>query len=237
MADEHRDVQRVADAIQMTLGDDPFDRIIFTESHDEDANGNARVPEEISPGDATSWYPKKRSTLGGALVMTAPGVPMIFQGQEMLEDQWFQEQDPLDWSRFDERRDILQMYTDLFKLRRNWHNNTAGLTGKNTRVHHVNNAENVIAFHRWKEGGPCDSVIVVANFSNATRGDYEIGFPEAGSWRVRFNSDWRGYDEKFGQQDVFDVATEEGEYDGMPHKGKVSLGPYSVVILSQDRPG
>ena len=30
----------------------PFDRVIFTESHDEDANGKARVPEEISPGDS-----------------------------------------------------------------------------------------------------------------------------------------------------------------------------------------
>ena len=44
----------------------------------------------------------------------------------------------------------------------------------------MNNAENVIAFHRWKEGGPGDTVVVVANFSNIRRGDYTIGFPDAG---------------------------------------------------------
>ena len=104
MADEHRDMEQVANAVQAVLGEDPLDRVIFTESHDEDANGKARVPEEISPGDAESWYPKKRSTLGGGLVMTSPGVPMIFQGQEMLEDRWFHEQDPLDWSRFEEHQ-------------------------------------------------------------------------------------------------------------------------------------
>jgi 1,4-alpha-glucan branching enzyme len=235
MADEHRDMEQVAAAIQATLGDDPFDRVIFTESHDEDANGKARVPEEIAPGDAESWYPKKRSTLGAALVFTAPGVPMLFQGQEMLEDKWFHEQDPLDWSHFEDHRGIIQMYTDLFKLRRNWGNNTAGLRGMNVKAHHVNNANNIIAFHRWKEGGPGDAVVVVANFSNAPREGYEIGFPDAGVWKVRFNSDWQGYDPQFGQAEVFDVTAEEGEYDGLPYKGKVNLGAYGVVILSQER--
>ncbi len=45
---------------------------------DEVANGKARVPEEIWHGNAASWYSKKRSTLGAALVFTAPGIPMIF---------------------------------------------------------------------------------------------------------------------------------------------------------------
>jgi len=237
MADEHRDMYAVKAAIESKIGDDAFARIIFTESHDEDANGSARVPEEISPGDAQSWYPKKRSTLGAALVMTSPGVPMIFQGQEMLEDRWFHEQDPLDWSHFDEHRGIIQMYTDMFKLRRNWHDNTAGLTGHHVQVHHANNVDNVVAVHRWKEGGPGDSVIVVLSFSNASRGLYTIGFPAGGLWKVRFNSDWQGYDPDFGLQDVFDVEAVEGEYDGMPFNGQVALGPYGVVILSQDRPG
>ncbi len=168
--------------------------------------------------------------------MTSPGVPMIFQGQEMLEDRWFHEQDPLDWSRFDEHQGIIQMYTDLFKLRRNWHDTTAGLTGEHVQVHHANTAENVVAFHRWKDGGPGDSVIVVLSFSNASRGLYTIGFPAGGPWRVRFNSDWQGYDPDFGLQDVFDIEAVEGEYDGMPFNGPVALGPYGAVILSQDRP-
>jgi 1,4-alpha-glucan branching enzyme len=167
--------------------------------------------------------------------MTAPGVPMIFQGQEMLEDRWFADQDPLDWSHLEEHKGILQMYTDLFKLRRNWQNTTRGLTGPHVRVHHVNDADKVIAFHRWKEGGPGDSVIVVASFTSKPREGYTIGFPAPGRWRVRFNSDWQGYDPEFGQQDVFDVEAHEGDYDGMPYGGDIGLGPYGVVILSQDK--
>ncbi len=235
MADEHRDMHAVQAAIEARLGDDAFDRVIFTESHDEDANGQARVPETIAPGDAESWYPKKRSTLGAGIVMTAPGVPMVFQGQEMLAGRWFHEQDPLEWGRVEQQHGIIQMYTDLFKLRRNWHNTTAGLTGPHLQVFHANDADNVIAYHRWKEGGPGDSVVVVASFANVSRAGYDLGFPAAGTWRVRFNSDWQGYDPYFGQQDVFDVEAVDGEYDGMPCHGKVALGPYAVVILSQDR--
>jgi 1,4-alpha-glucan branching enzyme len=222
MADEQRDMIAVKGAVEALLGDDPFDRVIFTESHDEDANGKVRVPESIAPGDAESWYPKKRSTLGAGIVMTAPGVPMIFQGQEMLANRWFHEQDPLDWARPEAQRGIVQMYTDLCKLRRNWHNTTAGLTGPHVDVYHANDADKVIAYHRWKEGGPGDSVIVLANFSHASRGDYSLGFPAGGTWHVRFNSDWQGYDPEFGQQDVFNVEAVEGDYDGMPYQGTVS---------------
>jgi 1,4-alpha-glucan branching enzyme len=161
---------------------------------------------------------------------------MIVQGQELLEARFFHEKDPVDWSRVESQRGILQMYTDLFRLRRNWQHTTAGLTGPNVQVYHANNADNVVVFHRWKDGGPGDSVVVLASFSKQGRTDYSVGFPAGGLWQVRFNSDWQGYDPQFGQQDVFAVEAVEGEYDGMPYHGKVALGPYSVVILSQDRP-
>jgi 1,4-alpha-glucan branching enzyme len=75
-------------------------------------NGRARVPEEIWPGKVYSWFSKKRSTLGGALVLTSPGIPMIFEGQELLEDRWFQDNVPIDWSRVEDEHGILRMYRD-----------------------------------------------------------------------------------------------------------------------------
>ena len=78
---------------------DAFKRVIYTESHDEDANGHARVPEEIWPGYADSWPSRKRAALGAALVLTAPGIPMLFQGQELVEGAWFSDEDPIDWCR------------------------------------------------------------------------------------------------------------------------------------------
>jgi 1,4-alpha-glucan branching enzyme len=232
--DQARDMYAVREAIYHRYNTDAFERVIYTESHDEVANGKARLPEEIWPGNAGSWYAKKRSTLGAALVFTSPGIPMIFQGQEFLEDEWFHDQDPIDWSKRDTYRGILQMYRDLIRLRRNWHNHTRGLRCQHVHVHHLNQGDKVIAFHRWEGGGPGDDVVVVVNMANRSYASYQIGFPRPGPWRVRFNSDWNGYDPSFGNHFSYDTVADWGARDGMPCQGNVGLGPYSVIILSQD---
>ncbi len=56
--DAHRDINAVRNAIAHRYNDDPLQRVIYTESHDEVANGQSRVPEEIWPGNAASWYSK-----------------------------------------------------------------------------------------------------------------------------------------------------------------------------------
>lgn len=232
--DYERDMYAVRDAIYQRYSDDAFQRVIYTESHDEVANGKARVPEEIWPGNAGSWYAKKRSTLGAALVFCSPGIPMIFQGQEFLEDAWFHDQDPVDWSKKQTYQGIFLMYRDLIRLRRNVYDNTRGLCGQHVHVHHTNNSNKVIAFQRWQHGGPGDSVIIVVNMGNQGYRNYTIGFPREGLWRVRFNSDWGGYDAEFGSHFNYDTTAYPGEKDDMPCHGDVGIGPYTVVILSQD---
>jgi 1,4-alpha-glucan branching enzyme len=239
--DESRAMGTVRDAILHRFEDpdaregfDVFERIIYTESHDEVANGKARLPEEIWPGNAGSWASRKRSTLGAALVMTSPGIPMIFQGQELLEDKWFRDVDPIDWSRKETYSGILAIYRDLIRLRRNGSGSTRGLTGQGVDVYHVNDADKVIAFHRWNQGGPGDSVVVVANMANRSYDGYTIGLPRGGLWKVRFNSDWGGYDPDFGNQPSYDTIADGGDKDGLPYHGNIGIGPYSVVILSQD---
>ena len=232
--DGARSMYAVRDAIVRRYGADAFARVIYTESHDEVANGHERVPEEIWPGNAGSYFSKKRSTLGAALALTAPGIPMIFQGQEFLEDQWFHDDDPLDWSKLERYGGIQQLYRDLIRLRRNWYDTTRGLRGQGVNVHHVNDADKLVAFHRWDAGGPRDDVVVVANMANRAYDSYTIGFPRAGLWRVRLNSDWAGYDAEFGGYDSYDTAAAPGGHDDMPCGGNLRIGPYSVVILSQD---
>ena len=75
---------------------------------------------------------RKRSTLGAAMVFTAPGIPMIFQGQEFLEDKFFQDSVPLDWTKRTTYAGIHALYRDLIRLRRNWFNQTRGLGGQSS---------------------------------------------------------------------------------------------------------
>jgi len=231
--DSGRNMDDVKDSIQYAYNGSAFQRVIFTESHDEVANGKSRVPEEIWPGNADSWSSKKRSTLIAAALMTSPGVPLIFQGQEFLEDGFFDDDDPLDWNKFSTFSGIHQLYKNLIGLRRNRIGFTKGLKGNNTNVHHLNNTNKLVAFHRWDQGGPGDDVIVLLNFSGTSFPVYNIGFPAGGTWLVRFNSDSNVFDSSFGNYGSTATQAYAGSSDGMPYTGSLSIGPYSALILSQ----
>jgi 1,4-alpha-glucan branching enzyme len=223
--DRSRDLGAVSKAIEHRYDQDAFKRIVYTESHDAIANGRARLPEDIWPGKADSWFSKKRSTLAGALVLTSPGIPMIFEGQELLEDRWFQDKVPIDWSRVENEQGILEMYRDMITLRRNLSGVTRGLCGQNLHLYHFDDGSKIIAFHRWDKQGPTDSVVVVVNMMNQNRDDYVIGFPRGGVWKTRFNSDSYKYDPNFANHPIPDVEAHEEKIDGLPCSGKISIGP------------
>ncbi len=232
--DNFRDMNIIADQIQRRIDNKMISRVIYTESHDEIANGKARVPEEIWPGNVDNWFSRKRSVLGAVLVFTSEGIPMIFQGQEFLEDRWFHDRDPLDWNLASRYAGLVDLYRSLIHLRKNSNGTTKGLTGDNTEVNHINTRDKILAFHRWQNGGSKDSVVVIINFQNKTFDNYVVGVPAKGEWKVRFNSDWKGFDEEFTDNFTGDPVAEEGKTDNMPYYISVSLGPYTALILSQD---
>jgi len=232
--DNSRDMEKIYGALTHSYNLESTQRVIYTESHDEVANGKARVPAEIDPSDSTNWYAQKRSTLGAALVFTAAGIPMLFQGQEFLQGGWFQDTEEIDWQNRKTFRGILWLYADLIGLRLNRDGSTRGLTGNSTHVHHVNHHNKVVAFHRFLNGGPGDDVIVLANFSIDRFDEYQIGLPHGGTWKLRFNSDWSGYSKDFSDCPSCDVFATKQPYDGMLASAKVIVAPYSVLIFSQD---
>jgi len=88
--------------------------------------------------------------------------------------------------------------------------------------------------HRWMDGGPHDDTVVVANFADRTIDDLALGFPAPGRWKVRLNSDASGYALDFGGHYALDLDANGPPLDGCDQSGLVSLGPYSVVILSRE---
>lgn len=232
--DEERDMNVAAAALTHQYSGDCFKRVIYTESHDEVANGSARVAEEIASDDVNNWYSKKRASLGMAMVLTAPGIPMLFQGQELLEDKWFSDTDPIDWSRLKELKGYHNLHKDLISLRRNLSGVTAGLMGQHIQIIRTDNEQKIIAYQRWNEGGVKDTTVVILNFSGNDKAVYRIGFPSAGHWKVRFNSDWIGYNEEFDNYQSYDVEAFADACDGFEHSAEISIAPYTALILSQD---
>jgi 1,4-alpha-glucan branching enzyme len=231
--DGARDLTQVAAAVAHQYNGVASQRVIYTEDHDQVANGRSRIPEMISPGDAGSLAARQRSTLGAGIVFTAPGIPMLFMGQEFLESGHFDGSTPLDWSKATTYSGILKLYQRLIQLRGNSDGNTRGLAGNNVNVFHVNNNAKVIAYHRWDQRGAGDDVVVLANFSATSFASYVIGLPRAGTWHVRFSSDDKQYSPDFGGTPTPDVATSATARDGFTQQAALALGPYQLVILSQ----
>jgi 1,4-alpha-glucan branching enzyme len=153
-----------------------------------------RIVRLADPSNPRSWFARSRARVATGLSLTAPGIPMLFMGQEFLEDkQWSDNFDfhaglLLHWDGLDggdrQMHDHLRFTRELLALR--WRE--PALRGGGFRVVHASDVDRVLAFHRWIEGVGRD-VIVVAHLGNGHRFDYRIGFPAGGEWREVFNSD------------------------------------------------
>jgi 1,4-alpha-glucan branching enzyme len=232
--DAERDLGEIITAIDGGGRGPAPTRVIYTESHDDVANGDVRIPEAIAPGDAANWWAKKRATLGAAIVLTAPGIPMLFQGQELLEDRWFDDTVGQDWSKADTNRGIVRLHRDLIFDRHGADGLTNGLRGTGLAVLHADDEAKTLALHRWRDGGPGDDTVVILNLADRTVTDLRIALPGPGRWRVRFNADSSVYAPDFGGHEAFDIEADDTPVGEHEHSGLVSVGPYSVVILSQD---
>jgi 1,4-alpha-glucan branching enzyme len=209
------------------FNDNALQRVIYTDSHDSAANGSARTNETIAPGKANGLFARKQSMIAAALLLTTPGIPMLFQGQEFVQCGSFNDWQELDWELAERHSGIIEAYKHLIGLRKNIHGVSAGLLGKNVNITHLDEDNKVLAYHRWNNGGPKDDVIVVINFGNRAHPEYCMSLPRNGTWKVRFNSTWKGYSPDFKDVSVPDIEVENGG-------GTLELPPSSVIILSQD---
>lgn len=148
-SDDARSATRLTQVLEQGYNGDAYQSVIFTESHDEVANGKARVPQEIDPENPTSFWARARSSLGAFVVLTAPGIPMIFQGQERFEDGWFRDDRPLDWSPKGRDRDILHLYHELILLRTGREPGAPGLNRHGLEIVGLDEEKGWLAYRRF----------------------------------------------------------------------------------------
>jgi 1,4-alpha-glucan branching enzyme len=173
--------------------------------------------------------------------MTAPGIPMIFMGQEFLEDKYWSD-DPratnlMIWWKGLEGEDKAmsdhhRFTRDLIWLRRQ----QPALRGEGINVFHVHNDNRIIAFHRWLPGIGRD-IVVVVSFNEGTfyNHGYQIGFPRGGHWQEVFNSDI--YDHFFNpmsQGNPGGLTADGPAMHGLPHSAGVTLPANSIVVFARD---
>lgn len=205
-----------------------FDKIIFSDSHDTAANGSVRINEAVTPGNAESLSARQRVVLASAITLTAPGIPMLLQGQEFMQEGAFNDWKKLEWEKTEQFAGIVLAHKHLIDLRRNRYSNTRGLMGQYTALIHRDDTNNVLAYHRKDTGGPGDDTIIIVNCSEKHFKEYSLQFPQEGEWIVRFNSSWKGYNVDFHETYIERVVV------GADKKATVAMAAFSAIILSID---
>ncbi|GMU55359.1 MAG: hypothetical protein AMXMBFR33_45050 [Candidatus Xenobia bacterium] len=184
--------------------------VVYTHSHDEVGNSGqwaARVAAgSQKTEDTLKPLPRALARTAATLTLLAAGVPMLFQGEEFLDNadykhgvtatwgndmSWLGHQvDPAQANSLsgDERvaalkRGHFNYYRDLIKLRGS---SPAFTSTSEIRPGSVNNAERTLSYVR-KGGG--EEFCVLANFSDQPR---QVPLPE-GNWKLVLSSDDRQY--------------------------------------------
>jgi 1,4-alpha-glucan branching enzyme len=199
--------------------------------------GAARVPTLADATDRRSWYARSRSRVATALLLTAPGIPCLFMGEEFLEDKPWSD-DPgagglIWWDGLagpdPAMRDFLRCVTDLVWLRRD----QPALREGGVRVARADAWDRLIVLHRWIEGQGRD-VIVVASLDEQPKHGYRIGLPFAGLWRECFNSDvYDGFPNPAPVGNGGRVVADGGPLDGFAASAALSLPANGVIVLDR----
>jgi 1,4-alpha-glucan branching enzyme len=164
---------------------------------DMDDHRAPRIARLADADDPRSWYARSRSRVATGLLLTAPGTPLLFMGEEFLEDKLWSDSpgrtDRLIWwdgalGADRAMADFLHCTQDLIALRRA----LPALRADPLTVVSVDEANRVVAFQRWVPSFGQD-VVVVLTLSESTLYGYRLGFPQPGRWREAFNSDYYDY--------------------------------------------
>ncbi|MFQ5805285.1 MAG: alpha amylase C-terminal domain-containing protein, partial [Phycisphaerae bacterium] len=210
----------------------------YLESHDEiwPQNGGQRLVKTIDP----SWphndiYAKGRIKLAQGLVMFSPGIPMIHQGSEWLEDTDFGAGNPsgadrINWALKTTNAPIFRYFCDIISVRKS---NAALRANAGVHVFHANEVGNVVAFYRWDLND--NKIVVVANFSNNDYTSYQLGFPENGTWYELINSQAEVYDGN-GLGNGGSVETIGGAYDGFAQSAILTIPEMGLLVFRYNDP-
>lgn len=203
-------------------------RVVYVDNHDEAGrlNDQTRIASDIDPGNPASERARKLTGLGAVLTLTAPGIPLLFMGNEFLESDPWHDDRPLDWNKRQRNASFVALHRDLIRLRRNLDSVSPALRGMGIGFPLVDEERKILVYWRWHEQTPADRLVVVLNLSPDTHQNVSIPFPSAGPWMTRLTSD----SSRYGGAQRDDTATHDLR-GGSPAL-EVTLPPYSARIFS-----
>ncbi len=165
-------------------------RVVYVDNHDEAGkiNGEQRLASDVDPGDPDSDKARRLCGLGAVLTFTAPGIPLLFMGNEFQERGPFHDDRPLNWSKRARHAGLLALHRALIRLRRNLDGAGAALKGNGVAFPVIDIERKLLVYWRWHSDRPGERMVVAMNLS-ATPQRLDIPLPGNGPWVLRLDSD------------------------------------------------
>jgi len=180
----------VAEQLRAPGFSDAWRAVQYIESHDTVDQDGPRISSLAGGGNSHSWYATSRSRVATGILLTSPGIPMIFMGEEFYEDKRWSDNPAgslIYWDGLDSDRTMIDFHRFTREL--NWlRRKQPALRAEGVATIAVDDYNRVLAYQRWIPDVGRD-VVVVASLNESTLNGYTIPFPSVGYWHEVFNSD------------------------------------------------
>jgi 1,4-alpha-glucan branching enzyme len=207
---------------------------------DADGHKQPRIAQLAGGNNARSWLARSRTRVATGLLLASAGTPMLFMGQEFLEDKlwsddihrpdrqiWWAGVNGADRAMVDFHRFV----RDMIRVRRHH----PALRADPLLVYPLALDQRVLAFQRWLPGAGRDVVVVASLAETTFWGDYDLGLPQPGPWREALNSD---YFDTFPNPVVAGnaggIVADGPPRHGMPASARITLPANAIVVFTLD---
>ncbi len=159
-----------------------FNVVNYIDNHDHDRINYQLGAAANTFGDAAF----RRLKLGASMLLTAPGIPMLWMGQEWGEalaktTDW----ERISWALLEnpQNADLQRYYAGLIYLRKS----TRALQSNTFEEVFADPERSILAYKRWDDGGGV--VVVLLNLKDTFAGDVQIpNWPGDGKWHEYHNN-------------------------------------------------
>lgn len=206
------------------------EKYILVLSHDEVVHLKCSMLNKM-PGLGEEKFANLKA--GYAFMMGHPGKKLLFMGQEFAQLHEWSEKTELEWYLLEkpEHKQMQEFVKDLLHLYKKYpamyerDHFWDGFEWVNAN----DNERSIFSFIRKSKDGK-DCLLFVCSFTPVERGDYRVGVPVKGSYKLLFNSDDAKYGGS-GKKRPASYRTKKQECDGKDYSIAYPLPAYGVAVF------
>ena len=207
------------------------ERFMLVLSHDEVVHGKASMIGKM-PGNRQEQFENLKASYG--FMMCHPGKKLLFMGQDIGEyDEWNEDRS-VEWELL-ENADHKGL-SEFVKALNHLYCKQPALYKKDTSwdgfewINCINANDCILSFVR-KADKPEEMLLIVLNFANVERKNFQVGVPFNGKYKEILNSDAKAFGGEGRVNPRVKTALEE-PFDGSEYSIKITQAPLGISIFS-----